>query len=84
MIISFNFSVNLIISFNFSNPYDVNNCMAPYKGPVEPSIALGGYKKPNSDESVDYKMSNGIILTFLINNYKNQTLLEPALEWELK
>ncbi|XP_055296529.1 NPC intracellular cholesterol transporter 1 homolog 1b [Sitodiplosis mosellana] len=66
------------------NPYDIK-CMAPYKGPVEPGIALGGYKKASSsEESNDYRSATGIILTFLIKNYKNETLLEPALEWELE
>lgn len=47
--------------------------------------ALGGYKKADSSEqSIDYKLSTGIILTFLIKNFKNETLLEPALEWEKK
>lgn len=58
--------------------------MAPYKGPVEPGIALGGYSKPESGKSINYKMSKGLTLTYLINNSKNKTALIPALEWELK
>lgn len=58
--------------------------MAPYKGPVEPGIALGGYKKAEPGKSINYKMSSGLTLTYLINNSKNKTALGPALEWELK
>lgn len=58
--------------------------MAPYGGPVEPGIALGGYPRDDSDNGPDYKMATGVILTFLVNNNVNKTLLEPALEWEKK
>lgn len=58
--------------------------MAPYKGPVEPGIAFGGYAKPEAGKSINYKLSTGITLTYLINNSKNKTALQPALEWELK
>lgn len=75
---------HLLVFFYFgSNPYDFY-CLAPYKGPVEPAIALGGYAKPEAGESVNYRQSKGIILTFLINNYKDKTLLQPAMEWEKK
>lgn len=66
------------------NPYDVEKCFAPYNGPIEPAIALGGYPKAGAGKSVDYKMSTGLALTYLINNSKNKTALIPALEWELK
>lgn len=58
--------------------------MAPYKGPVEPGIALGGYEKAEPGKSINYKMSTGFTLTYLINNSKNTTAIKPALEWELE
>lgn len=36
------------------------------------------------DESANYRLSTGIILTFLVNNKQDKALLPPALEWELK
>lgn len=66
------------------NPYDLSVCMAPYKGPVEPAIALGGYPKAEPGKATNYKMSTGLTLTYLINNSKNKTALIPAMDWELK
>lgn len=75
--------LNILVLFWCRNPYDVA-CLAPYKGPIEPGIALGGYSKPEHGKSVNYKMAKGLTLTYLINNSKNKTALIPALEWELK
>lgn len=58
--------------------------MAPYGGPIEPGVAVGGFPKPNTGERPDFKLATGLILTFLINNEENKTMLEPALDWELK
>lgn len=71
------------IRFSYRNPYD-SECLAPYKGPVEPGIALGGYKKADPGKSINYKLSTGLTLTYLINNSRNKTAIKPALEWELK
>lgn len=60
------------------------SCLAPYGGPIEPGIALGGYAKPAKNETENYKLSQGLILTFLIMNYKDKNLLQPAMEWEEK
>lgn len=64
------------------NPYDMK-CMGPYGGPVEPGIALGGYK-PGDDGKIDYKTSTGLILTFLLNNSQDLDALKPTMDWELK
>lgn len=69
--------------FLFRNSYNPS-CLAPYGGPVDPAIALGGFlqagdalsKKPN------YNNATAVILTFLVNNYHNKTKLLPAMEWE--
>lgn len=63
------------IKYNFRSPYTVN-CLAPYGGPIQPGLAVGGGTFDN------YTDSTGIGLTFLINNKINQTELESALEWE--
>lgn len=49
-------------------------------------IAFGGYKKAVNltEDRIDYKLSTGIILTFLIKNFKDEELLKPAVEWESK
>lgn len=46
--------------------------------------AIGGYKRSDTVESVDYKQATGVIITYLIENSKNKTMLKPALEWEQK
>jgi Niemann-Pick C1 protein len=61
----------------YSNNYDYG-CLAPYGGPVEPGVALGGL------EGSDFSTATGLSVSFLVNNYHNKTLLEPAMEWELR
>lgn len=65
------------------NPYNPA-CLAPYGGPVEPAIALGGFLKPGEylDSKPNYDQATAVILTFLVNNYYNKTKLQPAMEWE--
>ncbi|CAH0564150.1 unnamed protein product, partial [Brassicogethes aeneus] len=59
-------------------------CMAPYKGPIEPAIALGGFLKPGESLSKDpdYDAATAVILTFLVNNHHNKTKLTAAMAWE--
>uniref|UniRef100_A0A0A9X1U0 Niemann-Pick C1 protein n=1 Tax=Lygus hesperus TaxID=30085 RepID=A0A0A9X1U0_LYGHE len=82
-----NYTVNYldVIVKCTQNPYDPS-CLAPYGGPVDPAIALGGFLEPGQPLSKDapYEKATAIILTFLLNNYHNKTLLEPALKWESK
>ncbi|XP_053696589.1 NPC intracellular cholesterol transporter 1 isoform X2 [Sabethes cyaneus] len=66
----------------FGNPYNPD-CLAPYGGPVDPAIALGGIPKPKSPESKpEYERANAVILTFLVRNYHDKSKLEAALSWE--
>lgn len=58
--------------------------MAPYGGPIEPGVAVGGFPKPKIGERPDYKLATGLILTFLINNHQDKSKLGPAFDWELK
>ncbi|CAH1135903.1 unnamed protein product [Ceutorhynchus assimilis] len=66
-----------------ANPYNTD-CLAPYGGPIEPSIALGGFLKPgeNLAKNPHFEEANTIILTFLVNNYHNKSRIAPAMEWE--
>lgn len=68
----------------FSNPYDPNDCLANYGGPVDPAIALGGFLKPGESlaKSPHYEKATAVILTFIVNNYHNKSLLSPAMKWE--
>lgn len=59
----------------FRSPYNVK-CLAPYGGPIQPQLAVGGGVFDN------YTDSTGVGLTFLVNNENNKTQLEPALKWE--
>ena len=67
---------HVIIIFH-RNTYDYS-CLAPYGGPVEPGVALGGF------EGSDYSQATGLSISFLVKNYHNKTLLQPAMEWELR
>ncbi|XP_050509728.1 NPC intracellular cholesterol transporter 1-like isoform X1 [Diabrotica virgifera virgifera] len=66
------------------NPYDPVDCLAPYGGPVDPAIAMGGFLRPgeNLARHTDYKNATTVILTFVVNNYHNKSLLAPAMSWE--
>lgn len=52
------------------------SCLAPYGGPIQPQLAVGGGVFDN------YTDSTGIGLTFLVNNQNDASALEPALKWE--
>ncbi|XP_039275354.1 NPC intracellular cholesterol transporter 1 isoform X4 [Nilaparvata lugens] len=67
----------------FHNKYK-SNCLAPYGGPIDPAIALGGFLKEGESISARpaYEQATSIILTFVVNNYYNASKLEPALKWE--
>ncbi|XP_066902030.1 NPC intracellular cholesterol transporter 1 homolog 1b isoform X2 [Halyomorpha halys] len=67
------------------NPYNIN-CLALYKGPVDPAIALGGFLAPGESlsKNATYEKATAVILSFLVNNYHNKTKLVPALNWEQK
>ncbi|CAH1984188.1 unnamed protein product [Acanthoscelides obtectus] len=67
-----------------ANPYDPLNCIAPYGGPVDPAIALGGFLQPGDTLAKEphYEKATAVILTFILQNYHNKSLLSPAMEWE--
>lgn len=66
----------------FKNPYNFD-CLANYGGPVDPSVALGGYPLQESrDTAPHYEKATATIITILVNNQFNKSLLEPALSWE--
>ncbi|XP_065898214.1 NPC intracellular cholesterol transporter 1-like isoform X2 [Dysidea avara] len=55
-------------------------CMAEYGGPVDPSVALGGYYVVNG--SAQYDMARAIIITLVINNNIDKEKNKPAEKWE--
>ncbi|XP_052898706.1 NPC intracellular cholesterol transporter 1 isoform X3 [Anopheles moucheti] len=64
---------------NYYNP----SCLAPYGGPIDPAIALGGIPQPKSpEEKPSYSEANAVILTFLVRNYHDKNKLQSALAWE--
>lgn len=67
----------------FGNSFNPE-CLAPYGGPIDPAIALGGFviDGQSNSEVTDYQRANVVILTFLVNNYHNRDKLEPAKKWE--
>lgn len=71
----------MYIYFYFRNPYGIN-CLAPYGGPVEPNVALGGFSKIGNDPN--FNTAYGVSLTILVNNENNPDNLTQALSWEKK
>ncbi|XP_076168069.1 Niemann-Pick type C-1a isoform X2 [Ptiloglossa arizonensis] len=69
----------IVCSQNSFNPV----CLAPYGGPIEPAIAVGGFLKPGQDlHNPSYEKATAIILSILVNNYHDKSKLHPAMEWE--
>lgn len=62
----------------FGNPYNPD-CLAPFGGPIDPAIALGGFIEAGSKA---YEKASAVIITLLVNNYHNKTKLDGALTWE--
>ncbi|KAJ3648324.1 hypothetical protein Zmor_020135 [Zophobas morio] len=60
-----------------ASPFTIN-CLAPYGGPIEPGLVLGGSMLDN------YTDATAISLTFLVDNYLDKDDLKSALEWEEK
>lgn len=79
------FAINYLDEFIqcFGNPYHPD-CLAPYGGPIDPAIALGGFGASAAQltDPLSYTKASAVILTFLVNNYHNKTRLEPAKQWE--
>ncbi|XP_011332296.2 NPC intracellular cholesterol transporter 1 homolog 1b [Ooceraea biroi] len=65
------------------NPFNPK-CMAPYKGPIIPAIAIGGFLREGElqYDSTDYINATGLILTFLVRNSLNEKDLAPVFKWE--
>lgn len=61
-------------------------CMAPYGGPIDPAIALGGFLDPKNTllNNKEYEKATAAILTFVVNNHHNKSSLIPAQKWEEK
>lgn len=63
------------------SPYSIQ-CLAPYGGPIEPGIAVGGMPKPQQGQNYDYKLATGVVLTFMVKNIADKSQLGPAMKWE--
>ncbi|GAB1859492.1 Niemann-Pick C1 protein [Camponotus japonicus] len=63
------------------NPFNPD-CLAPYKGPIIPAIAIGGYLKEGEYDSENYNRATGLVLTFLVRNSLNEEDLVPIIKWE--
>ncbi|XP_071876113.1 Niemann-Pick type C-1a isoform X3 [Bombus fervidus] len=80
-----NFTVNYLDHFRVCSQNAYNpECLAPYGGPVEPAIAVGGFLSPGQDlQNPSYEKATAVILSILVNNYHNKSKLHPAMEWEM-
>ncbi|KZC13635.1 Niemann-Pick C1 protein [Dufourea novaeangliae] len=65
------------------NPFNPD-CIAPYKGPVFPALAYGGFLRENefNYDSTDYIKAKGLVLSFMVKNSLNASKLAPAYKWE--
>ncbi|KAG0411217.1 hypothetical protein HPB47_011648, partial [Ixodes persulcatus] len=52
------------------------SCLGAYGGPVFPYVALGGVHDGN------YANSSALVITLMVNNYIDQSLVAPAIAWE--
>ncbi|XP_076222657.1 Niemann-Pick type C-1a isoform X4 [Nomia melanderi] len=79
-----NYTVNYLDHFRVCSQNAYNpQCLAPYGGPIEPAIAIGGFLKPGQDlHNPSYEKATAVILTLLVNNYHDKSKLVPAMEWE--
>ncbi|XP_043267009.1 NPC intracellular cholesterol transporter 1 isoform X2 [Venturia canescens] len=80
------YEVNYLDHFKACSQNPLNPaCLAPYGGPVDPAIAVGGFLTPGQSlHKPPYEKATAIVLTILVNNYHNKTKLQPAMEWEEK
>lgn len=53
------------------------SCFGDFGGPIQPSLVVGNF---NSTEK--YETARGLLITFLIVNNDDPTLIEAALDWE--
>lgn len=51
-------------------------CLGTYGGPVFPYVALGGVYDGH------YANSSALVISLMVNNYVNQSLVAPAIAWE--
>ncbi|XP_044021275.1 NPC intracellular cholesterol transporter 1 homolog 1b-like isoform X2 [Aphidius gifuensis] len=67
------------------NPYNPL-CLAPYKGPIIPDIAFGGFLNDSKKlhDTFDIINSTGLVMTFMVKNTANEIELKRILEWEKK
>lgn len=58
--------------------------MASYKGPVIPAITYGGFLQDNefNYDSKDYIKATGLVLTFMVKNSLDESVLASAHKWE--
>lgn len=68
---------------SFRNSFNLD-CLAPYKGPIIPAIAIGGFLRKDTFEydSSDYIQATGLVLTFLVRNSLDEKDLVPIKKWE--
>lgn len=53
-----------------------DSCLGTYGGPVFPWTALGGY------DSTNYQNATALVITFVVNNYLDETMNKKAEAWE--
>lgn len=71
--------------FDPRNPYNID-CLAPYGGPILPTVGLGGYLVDGQEsyDSADYIKATGLTITIMVRNRLNREDLAPAFAWESK
>lgn len=57
------------------------SCLGDYGGTVMPFVSLGGYPSPSFNKH-EYGNATALLITFIINNHKDEALNEKAEAWE--
>ncbi|XP_076646594.1 NPC intracellular cholesterol transporter 1 homolog 1b [Halictus rubicundus] len=60
------------------------SCVAPYGGPVFPAIAYGGFLREDDFiyDAKDYMKATGLVLSFMVSNSRNKSVIAAAEKWE--
>ncbi|XP_068212553.1 NPC intracellular cholesterol transporter 1-like [Palaemon carinicauda] len=59
-------------------------CLGEYGGPVFPYTALGGFLNETQvlGKNPAYKNATALVITLVVNNYYNKSMVEKAMAWE--
>nr|XP_018903038.1 PREDICTED: Niemann-Pick C1 protein-like [Bemisia tabaci] len=79
------YEINYLDHFKACSQNTLNPlCLAPYGGPVDPGVVLGGFLKKGEllTKTTSYTNASAVTISILINNHYDKSKLGPTLKWE--